>query len=134
MRAGAPKKGKSSQDEHVFVTCEVKRKNERLLEDQIRFQVHQGFRETAKLKDPTVEAVKPIAIRIVAAPGGGSEKLMYLVEFKSVKRTDYEDNWKPVPATRKPKKPEDDTAVYGMPLELASDAFFRVRPAVKGVS
>lgn len=132
----APRPEKApGHDEHVFVTCEVKRKDERLLEDQIRFQVHQGFKETSRLLDPRIDGVKPIAIRIVTrAVGEAVERLIYVVEFATVRREDYETTWKPTRASKKTRTPEDDTPVYGIPLERVSDAYFRVRPAVKGVS
>jgi hypothetical protein len=124
--------GKAGQEEHVFVTCEVKGMNERLLEDQIRLQVHQAFKTTMKLKEPRIDAVKPMAVQIVEQSGtGGAERLIYVVAFKSVDRQQYDALWRRGEETLSLK---DTTPVYDLPLELDSSALFSVRPTVQGVS
>lgn len=127
-------------DEHLFVTCEVKGRGERLLEDQIRFQIHQAFFPTADLTDPPIDAVKPFAIRVMHHSADEPERLVHVVEFETVTRGQYKNLWPPEPPRKnggrvpKAKKPEDDTPVYDIHLERASDAFYRVRPPVRGLS
>ncbi|MDB5470422.1 MAG: hypothetical protein JWR84_1982 [Caulobacter sp.] len=121
------------KEEHILITCEAKGDGERLLEDQIRFQIHQGFKSTKHLSDPFISGVKPIAVKLVTDPAGdGRERLIYVVEFRTIDRATYEASWEPRTAAK--GKRVDDTPVYLIPLECESKALFRVRPPVSGIS
>jgi hypothetical protein len=61
----------------LVITAEAKKKNQRILEDQVVRQVHAAFGET------NVDLVVPIAM---TASGGG----IYIAEFKAVPRQGYE--------------------------------------------
>ena len=62
------------QDRALVITAEAKRKNQRILEEQVIQQVRAAFQEM-----PVVDTVAPI---VLASAGGG----IYLAEFKAVKR------------------------------------------------
>lgn len=69
---------KSGQKKQLVITAEAKKKNQRILEDQVVRQVHAAFAETP------VDLVVPIAM--TASAGG-----IYIAEFKAVARDGYEN-------------------------------------------
>ena len=62
---GKTEKLKSATDLYMLVSCEAKQLGQRILEDQIREQVAKAMEITRKLKTPQIDAVKPMAIKVV---------------------------------------------------------------------
>jgi hypothetical protein len=106
----------------VFVTLEAKRRNERILLDQIREQVAKAFEITNHLEDPPVDAVKPMALQVVRWPyQNRHEKMIFLVEFEHMERARFDSDFDPV---RYP------LAIHEMHLEQVSCALYRAEPAI----
>lgn len=121
-------------EKHVLLTCEAKREKERLLEEQLRFQVRAGMKATFGFKNPPIEGVKPVGIQLVERlTDRGLEQLVYVVGFKTIERTTYEADCFPGRKVTK-SSTADDAAVFKLPLEAISRGLYRVRPAVAGVS
>lgn len=116
-----------SLQESVLLTVEAKTIKQRLLEDQIREQVKKAMAVTKKLKPP-IHAVLPIAIQVIKRnlADGKSETLIFLVEFGSVERAAFEQQF----ADTK----DDDLRHFNMPLESACQSLFRISPAIKGLA
>ena len=70
-------------DLHMLISCEAKQLGQRILEDQIREQVAKAMEITRKLKSPKIDAVKPIAIKVVNHEfTTGKEGAIHVVEFE----------------------------------------------------
>lgn len=112
-----------SEELRTLVTCEAKQVGERLLEDQIREQVAVAFASTSALKgDDSIQAVMPIAIQVIKDPYlRKGPNLLYFMQFKVITRRLYD---------RKIGK----SNLHRMPLLLQSSAFYRLSPAVRGIS
>lgn len=111
--------------EHCYITCEVKQRNERILPDQIREQVAKAFEITKVLREPVITLVKPIAMHAVSASGGlPNEVGIYLVEFQSITRTDFE---------AQVLESDDDEALYKLDLQRSSTTLYRCRPPIKAL-
>jgi hypothetical protein len=79
---------------NILVSCEAKQLNQRILEDQIREQVAMAMQITKSIKTPQIHAVKPMAITVKKhAFEGKSENVIYVVEFKHIDRTDFNEKW-----------------------------------------
>lgn len=107
----------------ALVTCEAKQYGERLLEDQIREQVAQGFNMTMSLTGAdAIDAVLPIAMQVVPNPGGKHlPRLIYLTEFKPITRKLFKRKFGP-------------SNLHELPLILRSSAYYLLTPGVRGVS
>ncbi|MFM5885713.1 MAG: hypothetical protein ACKOQ3_10395 [Novosphingobium sp.] len=111
--------------EYCYVTCEVKQRNERILPDQIREQVAKAFEITKSLKEPIISLVKPIAMHAVATGmGKASEVGIYLVEFQSISRGDFEAQVVGNP---------NEEALYGLELIRSSTTLYRCRPPINAL-
>ncbi|MGH7019214.1 MAG: hypothetical protein ACREEY_05010 [Brevundimonas sp.] len=127
--------GADGVEKHILLTCEAKREKERLLEEQLRFQVRAGMNATFAFNNPPVEGVKPMGIQLVDwQTERGLERLIYIVEFRTIERKVYEtacfSGRKKVTQSSKP----DDEAVFGLELEAVSRGLYRLRPSVAGIS
>lgn len=122
-----PRKSKSADDLHILVTCEAKQLDQRILEDQIKEQVAMAMAITQKLKTPRVDAVKPVAIKVVNYPFPmGKERAIHIVEFDHISRTQYDLKWA--------NSPSDEERLYAMPLTLVSDTIYRIMPPISGLN
>lgn len=122
-------------ERHILLACEAKRSKERFLEEQLRFQIRAGMKTTFKLSEPPVDGVKPIGIQLVVrGTEFGSEQLVYVVEFETVTRDDYNERCFPAGKKITATSAADDEAVFGLPLVPVSRALYRVRPSVAGIS
>jgi len=109
------------EHENVFVTLEAKQRDERILVDQIREQVSKAFGITAHLSDPAIHAVKPMALQVIRWPHAGRlENMIFLVEFKTVDRTRFDEVYAPT---------ANPLAIYDMELEQESATLYRFEPA-----
>jgi hypothetical protein len=114
-------------DLHILVSCEAKQLGQRILEDQIREQVAKAMDITRKLKSPKIDAVKPIAIKVVNREfATGKEAAIHIVEFEHIDRTLYMDEW-----ANSPTEPE---RLHAMPLVSVSDTICRIMPPVSGLN
>lgn len=110
----------SGEHKNVFVTVEAKQRDERILVDQLREQVAKAFEITARLTDPPVHAVKPMALQVVRQPHEGvEESMIFVVEFEAVDRVRFDAQYSPR------VNPE---AIYEMELEQVSSALYRFEP------
>lgn len=117
----------SDTNQHMLISCEAKQLGQRILEDQIREQVAKAMEITRKLKSPTIDAVKPMAIKVVQRDfSTGREAAIYIVEFEQVDRAQFESQW-----ANSSSEPE---RLYKMPLLLASDTIYRITPQVSGLN
>lgn len=125
----------SGAEDHILLTCEAKRSKERLLEEQLRFQVREGMKATFKLCDPPISGVKPIGIQLADVQTDfGAERLIYVVEFETISRSVYQALCFPnVPAPSLRSVP-DEAAIFALPLKAVSRAYYRLRPSVAGIS
>jgi hypothetical protein len=112
---------------NLLVTCEAKQINQRILEDQIREQIAIALKETKKIQTPRIDAVKPIAIKVVDYDfEGRKEKAIYVVEFAQVERDTFESNWSGANT--------DEERLYSMPLDAVSKTVYRIMPPVGGLN
>jgi hypothetical protein len=126
--------GASGGEKHILLTCEAKREKERLLEEQLRFQVRAGMKATFSFSNPPVEGVKPMGIQLVARQTEqGPEQLVYIVEFETIERAAYEAECFGGRRVTKSSK-ADDEAIFKLKLDVVSRGLYRLRPAVAGVS
>lgn len=124
---GETDKLKSATDLHMLISCEAKQMGQRILEDQIREQVAVAMEITSKLKVPDIEAIKPIAIKVVEHEfPEGKERAIYIVEFKHIGRTEYATQWA--------NSATEEERLYTMPLVSVSDTIYRVMPPVSGLN
>ena len=115
----------SGVTEYVLVTCEAKQIGERILEDQIKEQVAKAMEITRSIEAPKINAVKPLAIKVVRHEFAAlMENVIYLVEFDSIRRDLFEAQWEPTMGEER---------LYSMPLMRASDTIYRVTPVVGGL-
>ncbi|MBV9932476.1 MAG: hypothetical protein JO013_16240 [Alphaproteobacteria bacterium] len=121
----------SSDDEQIlpdytFITCEVKQRNERILPDQIREQIAKAFDITASLVDPAIAYVKALAMKVVPVPAavGQREFGVYVVEFNSIARDEFDQEYRNSP---------DPEALYRMPLARCATTLFRLSPRIKAI-
>ena len=84
----------------LAITCEAKKKGQRILDEQVARQVRATFQMM-----PAIDLIVPIAM---AAETGG----IYIVEFKAVRRSELNSF---------------------VDIEFESDAFYELRPPVKGI-
>ena len=106
--------------ENVFITLEAKQRDERILVDQIREQVAKAFEITARLNEPPIDAVKPMALQVVRHEHKGDlESMFFLVEFSTVYRDEFDRSY---------RTPGDEEALYQMPLVKCSATLYRLRP------
>ena len=110
-------------DEYSLVICEAKQINERILEDQIREQIRRVFVVTEKLTDPVISRIRPFAVTIISA---GKEKLVYAIELESISRNAYDTNYSDIKNNK--------NRIYSIPLNVKSDALYRLKPVVKGIN
>ena len=121
------KKRTSATDLHMLITCEAKQFGQRILEDQIREQIAKAMEITRKLKSPTIDAVKPMAIRVVKHNfSSATERAIHIVEFEHINRARYDDEWANSPA--------DQERLYYLPLMPVSDTIYRVMPRISGLN
>jgi hypothetical protein len=108
--------------EHMYVTCEVKQRDERILPDQIREQVAKAFELTASIADPRVDFVKPFAMQAIelqdSDPCTGNG--IYVVEFDEISREQFESM----------RNEADEEWLYSLPLTIASSVVYILRPKV----
>jgi len=124
---GATQKLKSPTNLHMLVTCEAKQVNQRILEDQIREQVAIALKVTGKIQNPRINAVKPMAIKVVKLSfKDKKEKAIYIVEFSHIDRGDFEAKWS--------KSSPSDERLYSMPLEAVSKTVYRITPPISGLN
>lgn len=122
-------------EKHILLTCEAKREKERLLEEQLRFQVRAGMKATFGFKDPPIEGVKPMGIQLVDRDTDrGPERLVYVVEFQTIERSDYQAACFPPGKKVTKASRADDSAVFQLGLKPVSRGLYRLRPAVAGVT
>jgi hypothetical protein len=108
--------------ETMFVTLEAKRRNERILLDQIREQVAKAFEITSRLDDPPVHAVKPMAMQVVRRSfGERTENMIFLVEFEHIDRSRFMAEFDPV---------HHPLAIHDMHLEQVACALYRAEPRI----
>ncbi len=120
-------KRKSAIDLHMLVTCEAKQLGQRILEDQIREQVAKAMQITRKLKSPKIDAVKPMAIKVVKHQfSAGMERAIHIVEFEHIDRAQYDKEWA--------NSSTDQERLYRMPLLRVSDTIYRVMPPISGLN
>ena len=109
--------------ETMFVTLEAKRRNERILLDQIREQVAKAFEITKHLDDPPIHAVKPMALQVIRWPHGERrENMIFLVEFEHMDRSRFSAEFDPI---------HYPLAIHEMHLEQVSCALYRLEPRVR---
>lgn len=124
---GATEKLKSATNLHMLITCEAKQIGQRILEDQIREQVAKALEVTEDIQNPQINAVKPMAIKVVEFKfEEKKEKAIYVVEFSHVDRTEFETNWS--------KSKPSDERLYSMPLEAVSKTIYRIMPPIAGLN
>lgn len=112
---------------YMLISCEAKQVGQRILEDQIREQVAKAMSITRSIKTPKIDAVKPMAIKVVAHDFGGIvEKAVYVVEFAHIAREVFNSEW----ASGR----EDEEKLYAMPLESVSDTVYRIMPRIGGLN
>jgi hypothetical protein len=122
-----PRELKPPSDLHILVTCEAKQLDQRILEDQIKEQVAMAMEITRKLKTPKVDAVKPMAIKVVDYKfSTGNERAIHIVEFDHIGRTKYEAEWA--------NSSSDEERLYSVPLTLVSDTIYRIMPPISGLN
>ena len=124
---GASESLKSETNLHMLVTCEAKQIRQRILEDQIREQVAIALQVTSSIQNPNIDAVKPIALKVVDRDfRHGAEKAIYIVEFRHVERKVFNAEW------GGEGSPEEQ--LYSMPLEAVSSTIFRISPRIAGLN
>lgn len=120
--AALDSRAESGATEHMYITCEVKQRDERILADQIREQVAKAFELTASLTDPRIDFVKPFAMQAVeletSDPCTGNG--IYVVEFDEISRAQIQSMIDPA----------DEEWLYSLPLTIASSAVYILRPKV----
>jgi hypothetical protein len=123
---GATKGLSSATDLHLLVTCEAKQFGQRILEDQIREQVAKAMEITNQITNPRIEAVKPIAIKVIGHTFARKrEKAIYVVEFARIGRKEFAAKW---------LDSADNENLYSMPLEAVSKVIYRVTPPIAGLN
>ena len=114
-------------ERNALLTCEAKQLGERILEDQIREQVAETFKQTKKLSQPGINAVKPMAVQVRKVPGSdGTIRGIYVVEFQRIPRGVFDRCYSP--------SKSDPEPLYAMPLKRVSEAIHCLSPAVRGVN
>lgn len=114
-------------DRYSLVTCEAKQLGERILEDQIREQVAEAFKQTGKLVRPYINAVKPIAVQVRNVKiKSGTIQGIYVLEFQSITRRVFERYYAP--------DKSDPERLYRMRLAPASEAVHTLSPSVRGIN
>ncbi|HUY93908.1 MAG TPA: hypothetical protein VMU71_01375, partial [Terracidiphilus sp.] len=121
---GASADLKSPTSLHLLITCEAKQARQRILEDQIREQVAKAFEVTAKLKVPEINAVKPMATKVVET--SDRSRAIFVVEFSHIDRTKFEAKWE--------RTSELDDRLFSMTLKVASKTIYRITPSVAGLN
>jgi hypothetical protein len=118
---------KSQTNLNVLVTCEAKQINQRILEDQIREQVAKALEVTADIQNPRINAVKPMAIKVVDHRfADKNEKAIYVVEFSHINREEFNIEWS--------QSSPSDERLYSMPLNDVSKTVYRIMPPVAGLN
>jgi hypothetical protein len=118
---------KSQTNLNVLVTCEAKQINQRILEDQIREQVAKALEVTADIQNPRINAVKPMAIKVVDHRfADKKEKAIYIVEFSHINRNEFNIEWS--------QSSPSDERLYSMPLNDVSKTVYRIMPPVAGLN
>jgi hypothetical protein len=124
---GQTEKVESVTNLHMLVSCEAKQLRQRILEDQIREQVAKAMEITRKLKTPQIDAIKPMAIKVVDHEFPmGKERAIHIVEFKHIGRTQYEKEWADSASSQE--------RLYTMPLVSVSDTIYRIMPPIAGLN
>jgi hypothetical protein len=117
----------SSTSLYMLISCEAKQIAQRILEDQIREQVAKAMSITTAIETPKIDAVKPMAIKVVEYDFGGiMEKAIYVVEFAQITRDVFNSEWA--------SSHDDEEKLYAMPLESVSDTIYRVMPHIGGLN
>lgn len=117
------KAGAKESERNVFLTCEAKQLDERILEDQIRSQVQEVMKKTKTLKSPAVHAVRPLALQVLVRQG---ERFIYLVEFEEYDRVQFDEKWA--------NRTKYEERLYDMPLVRVAHALYRLRPPLRGIN
>jgi hypothetical protein len=118
---------KSPTNLNVLVTCEAKQINQRILEDQIREQVAKALEVTDDIQNPRINAVKPMAIKVVDFMfEAKKEKAVYIVEFSHIDRNEFDEKWA--------QKSPSDERLYSMPLNDVSKTVYRIMPPIAGLN
>lgn len=109
---------------HALVTCEAKQMKERILEDQIREQVAEGFATTVKMPESArIDAIIPIAVQVVNHRVNGADKRgIFVLEFEMIWRSDFDAKY------------ADEERLREMQLVAQSRAFYHLYPTVSGIS
>ena len=125
---GATEKLESVTNLHMLITCEAKQIGQRILEDQIREQVAIALKVTSKIQNPRINAVKPMAIKVVECDfPDRKEKAIYIVEFCHIDRDVFlKAEW--------PSSDPSEPSLYSMPLEAVSKTIYRITPPVAGLN
>lgn len=117
----------SSTSLYMLISCEAKQIAQRILEDQIREQVAKAMSITTAIETPKIDAVKPMAVKVVEYDFGGiMEKAVYVVEFAHITREVFNSEWA--------SSRDDEEKLYAMPLESVSDTVYRVMPRIGGLN
>ncbi len=123
---GASGKLSSETSLHVLVTCEAKQFRQRILENQIREQVGKAMEITDKIKNPQIQAVKPMAIQVVEHEFvDGKEKAIFIVEFEQIPRADFASDQ---------GESEKMDRLLSMKLKAISKAIYRITPPIAGLN
>lgn len=118
---------RAGMETFALITCEAKGDGERLLEDQIREQVAVAFKTSEHLREPRIDAVKPMAVQVRRVQVNGEEtRGIYAVEFQRISRRRYEACYR--------EDPLDPERLYRMPLHAVSDAIYILSPRVAGIN
>lgn len=124
---GETEKPKSATELHVLITCEAKQAKQRILEDQIREQVSRALEETKDIRNPNIDAIKPMAIKVIEYDfPDGKEKAIYVVEFCHIGRETFNTKWA--------SSGSSDERLYSMPLEAVSKTVYRIAPPIAGLN
>jgi hypothetical protein len=117
--------GAASEPDNIFITCEIKQRNERVLIDQIREQISKAFEITHRLDEPSIGFVKAFAMKVVPVEPGRTrgEYGIYVVEFEAIDRVTFDSDM----AT------EDPEALYNLPMRVSSSVLYRLSPRIKAL-
>jgi hypothetical protein len=117
--------GGDRDSENMFITCEIKQRNERILIDQIREQIAKAFEITRQLSEPQIDLVKAFAMKVVPLDAGRArgEYGIYVVEFESAERASFEARM----------QSGDPEALYGLPMMRSSTVLYTLSPRVKAL-
>jgi hypothetical protein len=93
--------------------------------DQIREQIAKAFEITQQLSEPPIDLVKAFAMKVVPveADQPRGEYGIYVVEFESIERADFDDRM----------RSGDPEALYALPMTTSSCVLYTLQPRVKAL-